>query len=365
MSKIRVALVCGGKSGEHEVSLASANFVLQALDPAKYDVVVVGITREGTWLVTDSPDRLLESGVTPELTNTTELPIKPASNGLLPIHAAGRQLDDSAVDVVFPVLHGPHGEDGAMQGLFEISAIPYVGSGVLASALAMDKWAAKQMLEQAGLESVPYALVQAVDWSDDPASVLDAVERQLHYPVFVKPCNMGSSVGISKARHRQELERAIALSVYYDRRVIVEQGVDAREVECGVLGNEEPVVSVVGEVRPHHEFYDYEAKYSVGMADLLIPAPLSEAQTKEVQAMARRAYIALDCAGMARVDFFVLRESGKIVVNEVNTIPGFTATSMFPRLWEATGVPFTELVDRLIALAIQRHRQNALRWIRR
>lgn len=252
-----------------------------------------------------------------------------------------------------------------MQGLFEISAIPYIGSGVLASALAMDKWAAKQMLERAGLESVPCTLVQAVDWSDDPSSVLNAVERQLHYPVFVKPCNMGSSVGISKARHRQELERAIALSACYDRRVIVEQGVDAREVECGVLGNEEPLVSVVGEVRPHHEFYDYEAKYSVGMADLLIPAPLSEAQTKEVQAMARRAYVALDCAGMARVDFFVLRESGKIVLNEVNTIPGFTATSMFPRLWKASGVPYAELVDRLIALAIQRHRQSASRWIRR
>jgi len=365
LSKIRVALVCGGKSGEHEVSLASANCVLQALDPAKYDVVVVGITREGTWLVTDSPDRLLESGETPALSHTDEPLVEPVPHGMLPLHSGGLQLDDSAVDVVFPVLHGPQGEDGAMQGLFEISGIPYVGSGVLASALAMDKWAAKQMLERAGLESVPYALVQAVDWSDDPAAVLDGVERQLHYPVFVKPCNMGSSVGISKAWHREELERAIALSVCYDRRVIVEQGVDARDLECGVLGNEEPLVSVVGEVRPHHEFYDYEAKYSVGMADLLIPAPLSGPQTEEVQAMARRAYVALDCAGMARVDFFVLRESGKIVVNEINTIPGFTATSMFPKLWEASGVPYAELVDRLIALAIQRHRQNASRWIRR
>jgi len=365
LSKIRVAIVCGGKSGEHEVSLASANCVLRALDPDRYDVVVIGVTREGTWLVTDSPDRLLESGVTPELTHTEEPLTEPSPYGLLPLHSSKFQVDQSAVDVVFPVLHGPHGEDGAMQGLFEISGMPYVGSGVLASALAMDKWAAKQMLERAGLESVPYALVQASDWADDPASVLDSVERQLDYPVFVKPCNMGSSVGISKARHGEELEHAIALGVCYDRRVIVEQGVDAREVECGVLGNEEPLVSVVGEVRPHHEFYDYEAKYSVGMADLLIPAPLSEAQTNEVQAMARRAYAALDCAGMARVDFFVLRESGRIVVNEVNTIPGFTSTSMFPRLWEASGVPLAELVDRLIALAVQRHQQNASRWIRR
>jgi len=365
LSKIRVAIVCGGKSGEHEVSLASANCVLRALDPDKYDVVVIGVTREGAWLVTDSPDRLLKSGETPKLIHTGEPLTEPASNGLLPLHSARLQLDESAVDVVFPVLHGPHGEDGAMQGLFEISGIPYVGSGVLASALAMDKWAAKQMLERAGLESVPYALVPAVDWSDDPASVLDAVERQLDYPVFVKPCNMGSSVGISKAWRRRELEHAIALAVCYDRRVIVEQGVDAREVECGVLGNEEPLVSVVGEVRAHHEFYDYEAKYSIGMADLLIPAPLSDVQTKEVQAMARRAYAVLDCAGMARVDFFVLRESGRILINEINTIPGFTATSMFPRLWEASGVSYTELVDRLIALAVLRHQQSASRWIRR
>ncbi len=364
MSKIRVAILCGGKSGEHEVSLASADSVLQALAPDKYDVVVIGVTREGKWLLTDSPHTLLPSRRTPELIITGEQLDQSAPDDVLPLHTAGLQLNESAVDVVFPVLHGPHGEDGTMQGLLEISGLPYVGSGVLASALAMDKWAAKQVLERAGLESVPYALLEAVHWSGDSAAVLDKVEGQLDYPVFVKPCNMGSSVGISKAWHRQELEQAIALGFRYDRRVIVEQGVDARDIECGVLGNENPLVSVVGEVRSHHEFYDYDAKYSVGMADLLIPAPLSDEQTAEVQAMALRAYAALDCAGMARVDFFVPRESGRIVVNEINTIPGFTATSMFPRLWEASGVPYSELVDRLIALAIQRHQQNSSRWIR-
>jgi D-alanine-D-alanine ligase len=363
--KIRVGLVFGGRSGEHEVSLASAASVLQALDPEKYEAVPIGITRQGQWLIADSPEYLLKSEVTLELPDTTEALPDVTHHGIVRVNdRGGIDLHETAVDVIFPLLHGPFGEDGTVQGLLELADIPYVGSGVLASAVAMDKAMMKSVFSQAGLPSVPYRLVTAREWARR-GDVVSSLESSLRYPVFVKPCNLGSSVGISKAHDRAELEDALDLACRYDRRIIVEQGIEAREVECSVLGNDDPLVSVPGEVVSRHEFYDYDAKYTDGLADLIIPARLSAEQTRDVQELARRAFLAVDAAGLARVDFFVRRDDGAILVNELNTMPGFTATSMYPKLWEATGVPYAEVIDRLIRLAFDRHDENSGRSVTR
>lgn len=357
--KIRVGLLFGGRSGEHEVSLASASSVLAALDPEKYEPVGIGITRRGEWLMSSTPDRLLAREVTAETSDAVEVAPDFARHTIVPVN--GHRDPDGAhpgVDVVFPLLHGPYGEDGTVQGFLELAGIPYVGSGVLGSAVSMDKVVMKNLFEQAGLAQVPYTLVRGHDWRRDSHGIVADLEGHLSYPVFVKPCNLGSSVGISKAHDRQELRDALDHAARFDGRLIVEQGVDAREVECSVMGNEEPMASVPGEIVSHHEFYDYESKYTDGLADLIIPARLSREATNVVRELAVRAFEAVDAAGLARVDFFVRRSDGEILVNEINTMPGFTATSMYPKLWEASGVPYSELIDRLIAYALRRHQQR-------
>jgi D-alanine-D-alanine ligase len=362
MTKVRVGILFGGQSGEHDVSLASATSVVNALDRAQYEPVLIGISRAGKWVAVDSPAELLDHSDRARLAlDTADIDgdHDERETSLLPLRANAEPLRGSEVDVVFPVLHGPRGEDGTVQGLLELAGLPYVGSGVLASAVSMDKAMMKAVFATEGLPGVPYAVVTARQWEREPERWLDVIEARLEYPMFVKPCNMGSSVGISKALDRGRLRSAMDLAARFDRRIIAEQGVDAREVECGVLGNEEPTVSVPGEIVPHHEFYDFDAKYTEGLADLVIPAALSPEQTRHVRDLARRAFIAVDAAGLARVDFFVLRETGEVLVNEINTIPGFTATSMYPRLWEASGVAYSELLDRLIRLAIERHERGA------
>jgi D-alanine-D-alanine ligase len=358
--KLRVGLVFGGRSGEHEVSLASATSVLHALDSDRYEAVPLGITREGQWLIADRPERLLEAGeVSLELPETTEAMLDVTHHGIVPVNSRGGiDRHETAVDVVFPLLHGPYGEDGTVQGLLELADIPYVGAGVFASAAAMDKGHMKRLFRDAGLPGVPWTLVKPTAWDRDREKVLDEITGLLQFPMFVKPCNLGSSVGISRVSDRGELQSAVERARLYDRRVIVEEGVDAREIECSVLGNDEPLVSVPGEVVSHHDFYDYESKYTEGLAELIIPAPLSADEYREVRDLALRAFEAVDAAGLARVDFFLRRRDGALLVNEINTMPGFTSTSMYPKLWEASGVSYSELIDRLIQLALERHRSR-------
>jgi len=359
--KRRIAVIFGGKSGEHEVSLASARSVMAALDQEAYEIVPIGITPTGRWITYGDPMALLTAG---QGDAPSALADRPAE-GDLPAaveRAPGRELVPGAsqgrfpeVDVVFPVLHGTFGEDGTVQGVFELADLPYVGAGVLGSALGMDKVAQKQVLQAAGLPVVDYLAVLRSRWRREPGAVLAEVEARFAYPVFVKPANLGSSVGVSKAHDRCELLAGLDLAARFDRRLLVERGIDAREIECSVLGNDDPIASVPGEVVPCREFYDYGAKYIDNASELLIPAPLGEAATARVQALAVAAFRAVDCAGMARVDFFLCRSTGEIYINELNTIPGFTQISMYPKLWAASGIPYPELLDRLIALAIERY----------
>ncbi|HZS94267.1 MAG TPA: D-alanine--D-alanine ligase [Chloroflexota bacterium] len=363
--RIRVGVLFGGRSGEHEVSIASARSLVDALDPDRYETVPIGITREGHWLIGDSPNQFLASEVTLELPDTAEAVPDVTHHGIVRVNERGGiDLHQTAVDVVFPLLHGPYGEDGTVQGLLELADIPYVGSGVLGSAVSMDKLMMKAVLEHAGLPGVAYAAALSRDVERDVDGVVAKIEECLTYPVFVKPCNLGSSVGISKAGDRAALRHSLLLAARYDRRIIVEQGVDAREIECSVLGNDTPLVSVPGEVVPRNEFYDYDAKYTEGHADLIIPAELSADQTREVRDLALHAFAAVDAAGLARVDFFIRRDDGTVLLNEINTMPGFTSTSMYPKLWEATGVPYHEIADRLIELALERHAERSRRSVR-
>ncbi len=363
MKKIRLGLLFGGRSGEHEVSLTSAASVIKALDPEKYEIVPIGITREGAWRVGASARKLLESprALPAILENGQPVtasvdPQRPALLALNSQSATGKSTP--AVDVVFPLLHGTFGEDGTVQGLLELAGIPYVGAGVLGSAAGMDKDLMKRLFRDAGLPVVPWVLVMRGEWEAEPARVRRLVRRPLRYPLFVKPANLGSSVGISKVHNRKELGTAINLAACYDRKVIVENGVEGREIECSVLGNDRPVASVPGEVIPVNEFYDYEAKYVKEGSEIVIPAKLTRAQTRRVQEFAVRAFRAIDCAGMARVDFLLDRKSGKLWVNEINTIPGFTPISMYPKMWEASGLAYPQLLDRLIELALERHRDK-------
>lgn len=376
-NKISVGVLFGGRSGEHEVSLASARSIMENIDKHKYDVVPIGITKDGQWIVGGDPMKALVSGVASESRPATMLadPLrrgvwsigldenKPASAGQTTGASQDRALAQAEwiravrlaeLDVVFPVLHGTFGEDGTVQGLLELAGVPYVGSGVLASALAMDKTVAKDVLAKHGLPVLPYLVVKRKEWREDPTGVMTQIESRLAYPVFVKPSNLGSSVGISKVHGPDELSPALDLAARYDRKLVVEQGIEAREIEVSVLGNDEPIASVPGEVIPCREFYDYRAKYVETDSQLLIPAPLDAKVTEQVRHMAIQAYRALDCAGMARADFLLDKGSEELWVSELNTIPGFTQISMYPKLWEASGIPYWELVDRLIALAIER-----------
>jgi D-alanine-D-alanine ligase len=324
MKKIRVGVIRGGRSGEHEVSLRSAESVLNAIDRDRYDVVPITITHEGRW----EP-----FAISPE-------------PGAQPL------------DVVFPVLHGTFGEDGTIQGLFEMANLPYVGAGVLGSSVGMDKDVMKRLLRNAGLPIVDYWVLLGSELD----SFLQKEMNRLPYPVFVKPANLGSSVGITKAHAAEELPAALQTAAEYDRKIVVERGVDAREIEISVLGNDDPISSVPGEIIPSREFYDYNAKYVDDNSGLLIPAPVSGAQVKEVQQLASAAFKVLECSGMARVDLFLERSTGKFYVNEINTLPGFTSISMYPKLWAASGLPYPQLIDRLITLAIERHAEkNKLR----
>ena len=361
--RIRLGILFGGRSGEHEVSLISAASVLKAVNRTKYDVVPIGITREGQWRVGATPreldaqpERLLADVL--DRGQTVAASADPGGPHLLPIKSGQRSMPESRLDVIFPLLHGTFGEDGTVQGLLELADIPYVGAGVLASATGMDKDAMKRLFRDAGLPIVEWILVLRSDWERDPRTWTRRIARELGTPLFVKPANLGSSVGISKVRTLRELPDALALAARYDRKIIVERGLDAREIECSVLGNDQPVASLPGEIIPVNEFYDYEAKYLKEGSELVIPAKLGKRQSQQVQQLAVRAFRAIDCAGMARVDFLLDRPSGKLYVNEINTIPGFTPISMYPKLWEASGVPYPELIDRLVSLAMERHAEK-------
>ena len=387
MKKLRVGVLFGGRSGEHEVSLLSAASVVNAIDKSKYEVVPIGITKDGRWLTAAAAEALLQ-GKPPEESKHLRAGDPDATPGAAvlargeavvvppePVHHATRSLTpfqgDAAtlrrasdrainVDVIFPVLHGTFGEDGTIQGLLELADIPYVGAGVLGSAAGMDKDIMKALFLSAGLPIVKHVTILRSEWDTDHKKAEKVVDRVLKYPVFVKPANLGSSVGISKAHTKKELGPAIYEAAKFDRKIVIEQGVGgtkhkAREIECSVLGNDRPQASVPGELVPMKEYYDYAAKYLDEGSELVIPAKLTKAETKKVQDLAIRAFRAVDCSGLARVDFLMDPKTRKLFVNEINTMPGFTAISMYPKLWAASGISYSDLIDRLIQLGLERH----------
>ncbi len=351
-----MGVLFGGRSGEHEVSLTSAASVMHALDPEKYEVVPIGISREGRWYMGPTARRPLKEVF--EKGQAVILSPDPSGPRFCVCNSRLNFKGPRGVDVIFPVLHGTFGEDGTIQGLLELAGIPYVGSGVLGSAAGMDKDVMKRLFRDAGLPVVQWVTVLRSEWNERQQYVRRLIETKLSYPLFVKPANLGSSVGISKVHNRRELAPALDLAARYDRKIVVEKGLDAREIECAVLGNDRPEASVAGEIVPVNEFYDYEAKYLKEGSKLIIPAKLSRAEARCVKDFALRAFAAVDCAGMARIDFLLARQSNELFVNEVNTIPGFTPISMYPKLWEASGLPYPALLDRLIQLAFERHREK-------
>ena len=389
MKKLRVGVLFGGRSGEHEVSLLSAASVLNAIDKKKYEVVPIGITKEGRWVTAAHAERLLkgnaaadpearhlragdpqatsaaavlakgEGVVVPPMPGHDHSSLVPFETDVAQVHAA----NSVNVDVIFPVLHGTFGEDGTIQGLLELADIPYVGAGVLGSAAGMDKDVMKRLFRDAGLPIVKHVTVLRSAWREQPKKARKLIEGALKYPVFVKPANLGSSVGISKVHGSSELAAAMDDAAQYDRKLVIEQGVGgskakAREIECSVLGNDNPTASVPGEIVPIKEFYDYDAKYLVEGTRPIIPAKLPKSKLKEVQRLAIAAFQAVDCAGLARVDFLMDPRSEKIYVNEINTMPGFTSISMYPKLWAASGVPYAELIARLILFGLERHAEK-------
>jgi D-alanine-D-alanine ligase len=370
MGKKRVAIVFGGKSGEHEVSLTSAMGVYEALDKRKFDVILVGIDKTGRWVLPDPQWVLSFKGKPRELRldrSHENIGVLPAAGGgalrpLLPAPGAkNAEAAPSGIDVVLPILHGTNGEDGTIQGLLELAGLPYVGSGVLGSALCMDKEMAKRVLRDAGLPVVPFQIVRRSDWDKSASDAIEKAEKAFGYPYFVKPANAGSSVGVGKVKDESSAREKFAEAFQYDTKVLVEKAVAARELEVSVLGNREPEASVVGEIVPRHEFYSYEAKYlDDNGADLRIPAEgLSHELQREVREMAIKAFVALDCSGLARVDFFLDKKTGELFINELNTLPGFTPISMYPKLWEATGLSYAALLEKLIDLALERSAERA------
>jgi len=344
----------GGRSGEHEVSLASAASVIRGLDLDKYEPVPIGITKDGHWLVGEGAAKML-----PDILKSGRrvmLAADPTEAALVPLdRGAGAQR----FDVMFPVMHGTFGEDGTIQGMLELAGIPYVGAGVLGSAIAMDKDVAKRLCHNAGIPVVPWVAVPRWQWEKEPAAVKAAIEEKFEYPVFVKPAALGSSVGMNKVHSAEELVPALNFAAEYGMKIMVEKAITGREIEVSVLGNQDPQASVPGEIVPHREFYDYTAKYLEDGTRLLIPADLKPAQVKKVQTLAVEAFRTLELCGMARVDFFLEKTGGKILFNEANTIPGFTSISMYPKLWEASGIGFRELIDKLIELALEMHREKS------
>ena len=380
--KLRVGVLFGGRSGEHEVSLLSAASVMQAMDRSKYEVVPIGITKQGLWLTDLHAEKLIKGEFVdgpkskslragdPAATSSAAVlakgeavlvPPVPSADSIVPFETPRNHGTQGIhVDVIFPVLHGTFGEDGTMQGLLELADIAYVGSGVLGSAAGMDKDIMKRLFADSRLPLVKHVTVLRSEWERQPKKIEKAVDSALKYPVFVKPANLGSSVGISKAHDASELPAAMNEAARFDRKIVIEQGVGgkrnkAREIECAVLGNDEPIASICGEIIPATEFYDYNAKYIDSGSELLIPARLDHTQVRQIQEMAIRAFQSVECSGLARVDFLMDPVSGHFYVNEVNTMPGFTAISMYPKLWAASGIEYPELIDRLIRLALERH----------
>jgi len=354
--RLRVGILFGGRSGEHEVSLASAASVIRALDPEKYETVPIGISKDGRWLVGSGAQKML-----PEVLKSGErisLPPDPTVAALVPLSQSAGQ-SSVTVDVVFPVLHGTFGEDGTVQGLLELAGLPYVGAGVLASAVGMDKDVQKRLFKEEGLPIVPFLAVARSEWERNAAKVFRDVKKKFRFPVFVKPATLGSSVGMTRVKAAHELTAAMDAAAQFALKIIVERAVNAREIEVSVLGNHEIRASIPGEIVPHRDFYDYAAKYLEEGTRLVIPAPLTKSQVARFQDYAVRAFRAIDGAGMARCDFFLERHSGKIFLNELNTIPGFTSISMYPKMWEASGLPYPKLIDRLIELALELHREKA------
>ncbi|MEW6568135.1 MAG: D-alanine--D-alanine ligase family protein [Chloroflexota bacterium] len=354
--KLRVGVIFGGRSGEHEVSLMSARSVLAALDPARYETVSIAITKDGRWFCGEKALEALQRGTIEGLVPVALLG-EPGRRGLQRLGGASAGAIEP-LDVVFPVLHGTYGEDGTLQGLLEMADIPYVGAGVLASSVAMDKGLFKQVMRSHGIPVVDSTVVLATTILEDPETALRQAEAVGPYPLFTKPSNLGSSVGVSKCRVRSDLLEGLIEAARYDRRVVVELGVEAREIEVSVLGNEKPEASIAGEIIPSDEFYTYRAKYIDDASQLLIPAPIDEATAAEARRLAVEAFRAIDGAGMARADFLLERSTGKLYVNELNTIPGFTRISMYPKLWDASGISYPALMDRLIELAFQRQAQK-------
>jgi D-alanine-D-alanine ligase len=352
--RLRVGVLFGGRSGEHEVSLISAASVIQALDPEKYETVPIGITKDGRWLAGTAANKML-----PDVLRSGErvmLSADPNVAALVPV--SNSRPDALRVDVVFPVLHGTYGEDGTVQGLLDLAGLPFVGSGVLGSAVGMDKDMQKRLFLQAKLPVGDFLAITRAAWEKSRAKVLSAIRKNFRFPVFVKPATLGSSVGMTKAHDPKELAAAMDLAAEFAQKILVERAIRGREIEVSVLGNEDPKASIPGEIVPHREFYDYAAKYLEEGTRLLIPAKLNRAQVKRFQEYAVRAFRALECLGMARVDFFLEQRTGRILLNEINTIPGFTSISMYPKLWEASGLNYRELLDRLIELALAQHREK-------
>jgi D-alanine-D-alanine ligase len=370
--KLRVGVIFGGRSSEHEVSVRSAVSVIEAIDRKKYDVLPIAISREGKWLSPPDAAGLLTQAAQSRLPARTEAMLRsdvailgdPSHTGLFAFDLKGGAPSSERLDVVFPVLHGPFGEDGTLQGLLEMANIPYVGCGVLASACGMDKVAMKLLFLQAGLPMCRYVWFLRSHWQDDRAKVIKKVIRDIGFPCFVKPANLGSSVGVSKAVDKASLERAVELAAEFDRKIIVEEAVDAREIECAVLGNDEPQASLPGEYVVHDNsagFLDYTEKYAkTGHVDFVVPAPLSKSMVTRIQRMAVQAFQAVDGAGLARVDFFLKRDTRELLVNELNTLPGLTEVSGYPKMWEASGLSYAKMLDRLIELAFERHRDKSV-----
>jgi D-alanine-D-alanine ligase len=351
--RLRIGVLFGGRSGEHEVSLASAASVIRGLDPDKYEAVPIGISKEGHWLVGSAAQKMLPDVL--KAGQRVVMAADPTDAALIPLDRSG---GGQRLDVVFPVMHGTFGEDGTIQGLLDLAGLPFVGAGVLGSAVAMDKDVAKRLLQTAKIPVVPWLTVYRADWERVPQDIRQRVEKKFRYPVFVKPATLGSSVGMTKVHSPEELAPALNLAAEFAMKILVERAMVAREIEVSVLGNHEPKASVPGEIIPHREFYDYQAKYLEEGTQLLIPAKLKPGEQKKIQSYAVAAFRALELAGMARVDFFLEKKTGKIFLNEVNTIPGFTSISMYPKMWEASGIPFRELISKLIELALEIHREK-------
>ena len=370
--KLRVGVIFGGRSGEHEVSIRSAASVIDAIDRRKYDVVPIAISKEGKWLSPAAAFHLLpadaQSLLPPTIGSGSQGAVAilgdPSQSGLLSLAQDGGSQTSQKLDVVFPVLHGPFGEDGTLQGLLEMANIPYVGCGVLASACGMDKVAMKLLFLQAGLPMCKYVWFLRTQWQSDPTKIIQTIKRKLGLPCFVKPANLGSSVGVSRAHDKKSLEQAVELAAQYDRKIVVEEAVNAREIECAVIGNNELRASLPGEYVVHNQsasFLDYTEKYTkTGHVEFVVPAPISKSLTARIQKMALEAFQSIDGAGLARVDFFLTRDSKKLLINELNTMPGLTEVSGYPKMWAASGLSYTQMLDVLVELALERHREKSL-----